>query len=106
FLAVFVIAISFILLSMRRSVMGLSALGVAFTMGIFLTPQNFKSTLGFTFFLVFVGFIIIFNTSFLDLFAVRYVLRDLDDRELGEEKRFLEYVLIFIDMLVYKNYSL
>lgn len=105
FLAVFVIAISFILLSMRRSVMGLSALGVAFTMGIFLTPQNFKSTLGFTFFLVFVGFIIIINTSFMDLFAERYDLRDLDDRELGEEKRFLEYDLIFTDMFVYQDYS-
>lgn len=37
---VFMLAISFIMLSMRRSVMGLSALGIAFTMLIFLTPQT------------------------------------------------------------------
>src|SRR5690606_19079263 len=45
------------------------------------------------------------NTSFLDLFSERYELRDLDNRELGEEKRFLEYELIYSDMFVYQDYS-
>lgn len=102
---VFVLSLSFIMLSMRRSVMGLCAAGIIFTMLIFLTPQNFKSMAGFTLFFALLGFIIVVNTSFLDLFTERYELRDLDNRELAEEKRFFEYELIYNDMFVYQDYS-
>src|SRR5690606_3322189 len=105
YFAVFMLSFIFIMLSLRRSVMGLSLLGIAVTMLIFLTPKNFKSLAGFSLFFVLLGSLIVINTNFLDLFQERYALRDLDNRDLSEEKRLLEYELIYKDMFVYQDYS-
>ncbi|WP_158859262.1 O-antigen ligase family protein [Lunatibacter salilacus] len=102
---VFAIALAFVLLSLRRSVMGLSVIGIAFVLYIFLTPKNFKTIAAFTIFSIMAGAIVAYNTDFLSLFEERYQLRDLDSRELHEEKRFLEYELIYKDMFVYQEYD-
>src|SRR5690606_13993625 len=105
YFAVFMLSLAFIMLSLRRSVMGLSLLGIAVAVFIFLTPQNVKSLAGFSIFFILLGSLIVINTNFLDLFQERYALRDLDNRELSEEKRLLEYELIYKDMFVYQDYS-
>ena len=105
YFAVFMVSIAFIMLSLRRSVMGLCLVGVALALLIFLKPENFKTMASFSVFFVFIGALIVMNTSFLDLFNERYALRDLENRELDEEKRFLEYELLYNDLFVYQDYS-
>ncbi|MFC4872892.1 O-antigen ligase family protein [Negadavirga shengliensis] len=102
---VFAVSLAFILLSLRRSVMGLSLLGIAVVLYIFLTPRNFKTIAAFIVFIGVIGSVIVYNTNFIQIFEERYELRNLDDRELKEEKRFLEYELLYKDMFVYQEYN-
>jgi hypothetical protein len=105
YLAILVIALAFIMLSIRRSVMMISALGVAIALLTLLTQKEAKKfiVLGSLIFLV--GYGIYTNTGFMSELEERYALRNLDERELGEEKRFFEYDLIYKDMFIYNAYS-
>lgn len=102
---VLAVAFVFIMLTLRRSVMGLSAAGVVFAVFISLAQQNLKKVLFFSLIAFMMGFLIYANTDFMSVFNERYELRNLDDRELEEEKRFLEYYLIYKDMFFYRDYS-
>lgn len=102
---VFMLSLGFLMLSLRRSVMGLCLFGIAIALFIFLTAENFKTMASFSVFFVIIGGVIILNTNFLDLFNERYALRGLDNRALDEEKRFLEYELLYNDLFVYQDYS-
>lgn len=102
---ILVIAFTFIILSFRRSVMGLTFLGVTMAYLTMLTREKAK-----TFFLIgaisiIVGFGIYATTDLADHFKERYELRKLDERELEEEKRFIEYELLYKDMFIYRDYS-
>jgi hypothetical protein len=102
---VLVVAFAFIMLTLRRSVMGLSAAGLIFAMIVSMAQKNIKKLLFIGLAAFFVGFIIYANTDFMSVFNERYELRNLDDRELEEEKRFIEYYLIYKDMFFYRDYS-
>jgi hypothetical protein len=52
-----------------------------------------------------IGYFIYNETDFMSEFKQRVELRKLDDRELAEEKRFLEYDILYTDMFVYHSYS-
>src|SRR6185503_2901979 len=52
-----------------------------------------------------IGYLIYNNTDFMQEFKDRVELRKLDERELAEEKRFIEYSLLYDDMFVYHAYS-
>lgn len=99
------ISFTFLMLSFRRSVMGLSFLGVTMAYLTMLTRAKAK-----TFFLIggltiMVGFVVYATTDLGDHFKERYELRKLDERELEEEKRFIEYELLYKDMFIYRDYS-
>jgi hypothetical protein len=102
---VLVVALAFIMLTLRRSVMGLSGAGVIFAVFIFMAQKNISKVLFFSLFACAIGFLIYANTDFMSVFQERYELRNLEDRALGEEKRFIEYDLIYKDMFVYRDYS-
>ena len=70
-----------------------------------LDSSNFKNIIGITLISVFVGFIIVINTGVIELFQERYEMRNLDERDLAEEKRFIEYELLYNDMFVHYDYS-
>jgi hypothetical protein len=99
-----IIALSFIGLSIRRSVISLSILGVVIAMLIMLS-QNIKRAFVFGGLALLLGACVVFKTGFLSTFSERVELRNLDERQLDEEKRYFEYQLLYDDMFVYKRYS-
>lgn len=102
---VLIISLAFILLTMRRSVMLVSAGGVAIAILTLLTQKEAKKFIVFGSLLLAMGYVIYTETGFMDVFKERYESRKLDDRALDEEKRFIEYDLIYNDMFVYNAYS-
>lgn len=104
YLTVFLICLAFIAVSMRRSVMALALIGIAFCM-ILIFSQNAKKLVAFGIIAILIGGFIVVKSDVLTAFNERYELRKLDDRELQEEKRFIEYDLLYKDMFQYKRYS-
>ena len=102
---VLVVAFAFIMLTLRRSVMGQSIAGVVFAFIVSMAQQNIKKVFFVGLLTFFVGFVIYANTEFMSVFQERYELRNLEDRALEEEARFLEYDLIYKDMFIYRDYS-
>lgn len=105
FLGVAVVSFFFIMLTLRRSVIGLSALGMLIVMASIMTRQKAKMIIVTASLLVVAGFVIYTQTDFMDEFIGRVEQRKLEDRELTEEKRYIEYSLIYDDMFVYHAYS-
>ncbi|PVY36666.1 O-antigen ligase family protein [Pontibacter virosus] len=98
-------SLAFILLSLRRSVMLLSIIGIIIVILIFSTKNNIRNVIVFGAMSLVVSFVVIPNTNFLLTFIERYEQRNLADRELEEETRFLEYELIYDDIFLYEDYS-
>ncbi|SFF96695.1 hypothetical protein [Pontibacter chinhatensis] len=104
-LVVLVTAVSFLLLSLRRSVIGMSFLGVAIAYFTLLTREKAKMFVLAGVLIFTIGTVLYSATDLADSFKERYELRKLDERELEEESRFLEYELLYKDMFVYYDYS-
>lgn len=100
-----VVSIFFIMLTLRRTVMGLSAFGGVVAMLTLMTQKKAKMVFVMMALVVVTGYLIYSNTNFLQEFNERVELRKLDDRALAEEKRFIEYNLLYDDMFVYNAYS-
>lgn len=105
YIVLLVVSCAFIMLSLRRSVMLISALGVAIAFLTLLAQKEAKKFVVLGSVVCLLGYVIYTNTGFSDTFKERYELRRLDDREMGEEKRFIEYNLIYTDMFIYNRYS-
>lgn len=105
YFSLFVISFAFITLSLRRSVMGLAALGIAIAVLMLLTQRSIIKVAIFSVMAAMLGFFIITNTSFMTVLIERYEHRNLAERELEEEKRFLEYEVLYEDMFIYEDYS-
>lgn len=101
----FIVSFSFITLSLRRSVMGLAALGIAVVLLLMLTQRSIVKVAVFSAMATVIGFFIVINTNFMTVLIERYEHRNLAERELEEEKRFLEYEVLYEDMFVYEDYS-
>ena len=104
-IVVIIVALSFLLLTMRRSVMITSCLGIVFVLLTVLTQKEARKFIVFGSLILVVGYIIYSNTSFMDLFKERYELRNLEERALEGEGRFMEYEIIYKDMFVFNDYS-
>ncbi|WP_266205209.1 hypothetical protein [Pontibacter kalidii] len=104
-LMVLVAAVSFLVLSLRRSVIGMSFLGVGIAYLTLLTREKAKMFVLSGILLCTLGFVVYSATDLADSFKERYELRNLDERALEEESRFLEYELLYKDMFVYYDYS-
>jgi hypothetical protein len=105
YLLVVLVVYGFILLSLRRSVMMVTTIGIAVAMLTLLFKKEAKQFILLGVLVAIAGIIIYSNTGFKDEFKERYELRQLDDRELENEPRFAEYDLIYTDMFVYNAYS-
>jgi Phosphoglycerol transferase and related proteins, alkaline phosphatase superfamily len=105
YLAVAIVSFFFIMLTLRRSVIGLSALGILIVMLSMMTRQKAKMIFVTASLLLVAGVVIYTQTDFMDEFIGRVEQRKLEDRELTEEKRYIEYSLIYDDMFVYHAYS-
>ncbi|MHA4843649.1 hypothetical protein ACX0G7_05780 [Flavitalea antarctica] len=105
YLLVVLVVYTFILLSLRRSVMMVTTIGIAVAMLTLLFKKEAKQFILIGALVAIAGILIYSNTGFKDEFKERYELRQLDDRELENEPRFAEYDLIYTDMFVYNAYS-
>lgn len=105
FLVVILISLCFIMLSLRRSVMGVSILGVAVTLLLLMSQYKIQKVFAYCSIALFLFFIVILNTNFMTIFIERYEHRNLEDRALEGESRFLEYELLYKDMFIYQDYN-
>jgi hypothetical protein len=103
-LALVAINIAFIVLSMRRSVLGITVIGMGIVAVIYLI-QNPKKILLFCGFALLAGVIIITRTNVLTSVSERYELRNLEERNLNEEARYFEYDMLYNDIVKHKRYS-
>jgi cell division protein FtsW (lipid II flippase) len=95
----------FIMLTLRRTVMGLSALAILVALLTMMTQRKAKMVFITGGLMLVTGYFIYSNTNFLQSFKERVEQRKLDERDLAEEKRFIEYSLLYDDMFVYHAYS-
>ncbi|RYE12327.1 MAG: hypothetical protein EOP51_31760, partial [Sphingobacteriales bacterium] len=105
YLVVSIIALGFVTLTLRRSVISLSILGVGLVVLLFFI-QNIKSAMIFGIVAVLAAGLFFTKSKFLSTFNERYELRQLDERALDEEKRLYEYELIYRDMFIHHRYSM
>jgi hypothetical protein len=105
YLLICVVSFFLIMLTLRRTVMGLSALAAMTVLLTMMTRQKAKMVFLTGSLIIVSGYLIYANTSFMQSFKERVELRKLDQRELAEEKRFIEYSLLYDDMFVYRAYS-
>lgn len=102
-----VISFTFLILSMRRSVM-VAAVAAGGTFMIMIMIQKDKTTVYKTVAVVGTVILITFlNTNVLDTFWERYESRGLDEGEFVsiEEGRFVEFGLVYSDMFIDRRYS-
>lgn len=104
FLVVSVISLVFVSLTLRRSVVSLSILGVFLVVVLFFL-QNIKTAMIAGVIAVVAAGLFLTKSNFISTFNERYELRQLDERVLDEEKRIYEYQLIYRDMFVHHRYS-
>lgn len=104
-LLISVITFFFIMLTLRRTVIVLSTLGILITLMTLLTREKAKMFFMAGGFIAVIGFCVYNYTDFFAEFKERIELRKLDERDLAEEKRFFEYGLLYDDMFVYHAYS-
>lgn len=85
--------------------MALGALGMIIAVLTLMTRQKAKMVFVLGGIVVLAGLFVYNSTDFFSEFKERVELRKLDERELTEEKRFIEYTLLYDDMFVYHAYS-
>jgi hypothetical protein len=102
---VYFVAFCFVMLTLRRSVMMMSVLGLFIGLLSMAVQKQARSVLTFGCIAFVVGYLVVSNTDFLSEFNERVELRKLDEKELGEEQRFSEYMFLYEDMFVYHTYS-
>lgn len=100
-----VVSFFFIMLTLRRTVIALSLLGIVIGLLTMMNRQKAKMLFITGGLVAVIGFLIYTNTGFMQQFNERVELRKLDERELAEEKRFFEYSLLYDDMFIYHAYS-
>ena len=105
YLIVSIITFFFIMLTLRRTVIVLSTLGILITLMTLLTREKAKMFFMAGGFIAVIGFCVYNYTDFFAEFKERIELRKLDERDLAEEKRMFEYSLLYDDMFVYHAYS-
>jgi hypothetical protein len=104
-LIVSIVTFFFIMLTLRRTVIVLSTLGILISLMTLLTREKAKMFFMAGGFIAVIGFCVYNYTDFFAEFKERIELRKLDERDLAEEKRFFEYSLLYDDMFVYHAYS-
>jgi hypothetical protein len=104
-LIICVITFFLIMLTLRRTVIVLSTLGILICLLTLMTREKAKMLFMAGGIIAVIGFFVYNNTDFFQEFKERIELRKLDERDLAEEKRMFEYSLLYDDMFVYNAYS-
>lgn len=105
YLAVGFIALFLLLLTMRRMVMALALLGVIIAL---VELVNFKQIKQLVFYLIvfgLLGVVVAQGTGFTNQLLERFEKRDLGNRDLESEGRYLEFGLVYKDLFIYYDYN-
>lgn len=105
YLILYFVSMFLIFLTLRRSVMALSLLGSLFVMVELMKFQDIKKLFLYGIIMLSVFFVVISQTSFLEQFIERVERRNLEDKELEEEGRVMEFGLVYRDLFVYFDYN-
>jgi hypothetical protein len=105
FFAVGIAALILTMLTLRRSVMAISLFSCLIVMIEFLTFKQIKQFTIYFLVLGMVGFILLKTTGFSNELMDRFEARNIKDRDLEEEGRYIEFGLIYKDMFVYYDYD-
>ena len=85
--------------------MGLTLLGSLILLFNLLDFQNLKKFLLIIFLFGLVSLVVIYNTGFYEIFIERLEARKLDEKELDEEQRYSEILMVYKDLFVTYDYS-
>ncbi len=104
-LALYIVALAFVMLTLRRSAMLVSGLSVVFAFFTVMNQRNIGKVTLYMLIAALIGTVVYIKSDFSLVFKERYEMRKLDEREFEEEKRFTEYEMIYKDMFVLNKYS-
>lgn len=99
------LSLSAIGLSMRRSVIGACLMGMAIILLILIMRGQATQILKTCGVIAVVGIAIVLFTDFTSIFQERFEQRNLANRELAEESRFVEYALLYRDAYVHHDFN-
>ena len=99
---VYFVAFCLVMLTLRRTVMMMSALGLFIGLLTMAVQKKARMVLVFGCIAFLVGYLVVSNTDFLSEFNERVELRKLYEKNLEEEQRFAEYQFIYEDIFVYQ----
>lgn len=105
YIIIYLTAVFLVLLTFRRSVMGLCVLGAAV---VLIELLDFKRIGDFLIYGVVISLVtafVVYQTGFVELFWQRYEMRGLDNRPLVQEGRMMEFGLLYRDLFVYYDYD-
>lgn len=105
YLALYLVSIFLVFLTLRRTIMVMSVVATLFLMFELLNFKQLKEFILYGFIISVVGTVVVLNTGFVDEITKRAKERNLEDRDLEGEARYLEYGLIYKDLFVYYEYS-
>lgn len=105
YLILYLVSIFLVFLTLRRTIMVLSIVATLFLMFELLNFKQLKEFILYGFIIGLVSTIVVLNTGFLDELSKRAKERNLENRDLEGEARYLEYGLIYKDLFVYYDYS-
>jgi len=105
YIIIYLTAVFLVLLTFRRSVMGLCVLGTLVVLIELLEFKRIGDLLVYGVIICLVTAFVIYQTGFLDLFWQRYEMRGLDNRPLVQEGRMMEFGLLYRDLFVYYDYD-
>jgi len=98
-------SIFLVMLTLRRSVMALSLIGTLVVMFELLNIKQLKQFFVYSLVLGIVGLLVVNYTGFASQLTERIEKRNLKDRDVAKEGRFLEFELIYKDLFVYYEYN-
>lgn len=105
YISIYLVSFLFVMLTLRRSVMGVSIAGIGIAALTLQSREKAKMLFIFGAIIILIGTVVYYKSDFVSQFNERVELRKLDERKLTEEGRFLEYELLYKDMFVYNEYS-
>jgi hypothetical protein len=105
YLALYLVSIFLIFLTLRRTIMVLSVVATLVLMFELLNFKQLKEFIIYGLIIGIVGSVVVLNTGFIDEITERAKERNLENRDLEGEARYLEYGLIYKDLFVYYDYS-
>jgi O-antigen ligase len=105
YLLVSVTALFLVFLTLRRSAMLLSVLACLCVMVELLNFKQFKQFALYILFFGIISSVVFFSTGFSDQLMERYEKRNLNERDLEEELRYLEFGLVYNDLFVFYDYD-